>query len=356
MQVKLNQLHSHLQSAKLAPCWLVSGDEIFLVEEALGEIRQAAKRAGITERTTVHTEPRFDWSAVQSEAQGLSLFADRRMLEVRAHKGSLDKAGGEAMLALVDAAGEGLTLVVLMPKLESRVNQTKWYKALTKHGVQVPVWPVSAQEMPGWVEQRARKAGLKLTKDGLIALQYNVAGNLLAADQAINKLKLFADDTHWDVDKINQTIGDSSKFTVFDLMDASLAGRSRLALKILHRLALEGVAPLKLLAITQRELINLRSMRAAIDQGAQPEAVMKQHRVFYQRTASTKAALRRINLAHCDGLLARLGWVDQSIKGALLNDVWELMENIIASLSGARRLAPLALASERLLPHIDFSD
>lgn len=356
MQIQQYKLNDHLKSGPPASCWLVSGDETFLVEESLKEIRLAAKQAGITERKTIHTEARFDWRPVLSEAQSLSLFSDQRLLEVRTHKGNLDKSASAAMLEIIAGTGDGLTLVLLMPKLESRVTQSKWYKALTKNGVHVPVWPVAIKDMPGWLAKRARSAGVQLTDDGLAALQYRLVGNLLAADQEINKLKLFGEDTLWDAEQINQMMGDSSRFTVFDLLDASLAGQRRMALKMLRRLALEGEEPLKLLALIRREILNLRAMRTAVNEGSRTEQVMKQHRVFGQRTAATAAALGRINLEQCDGLLARLTWVDQGVKGALLNDVWEMLENIIVTLSGTRRLAPLSMADERLLPHPDFSD
>ena len=356
MQVQAHKLEDHLQNEALACCWLISGDEVLLVEEALGCIRVAAHKAGITARQTLHTEARFDWQSLVSETNSASLFAAQRLLEVRIHKGSLDKTAAAALLEILPGLDESLILVLVMPKLEGRAAKTQWYKQLTQRGVHVPVWPVSVKEMPNWLKRRAKAAGLKLTEDGLEALQYRVVGNLLAADQEIKKLKLFAGDTLWDADQINKMMGDSSRFTVFDLLDASLAGRTGQALKMLRRLALEGEMPLRILALIQRELGNLRTMRTAVDAGTPIAQVMKQHYVFYQRTAATEKALNRLSVARLEGLQARLAWVDQSAKGALRTDVWEILENLITGLGGKRRLAPLAQASGRLLLHPDFTD
>lgn len=334
MQVPLYQLERHLAEKPLAPVWLISGDEPLLVDEALSGIRACAREKGFAERKTFHVMPHFKWQDWLADAAGGSLFSEARLLEVHFQKSTIDKAGTAVLTSCLASMDESLVLVFTMPRLDGRSTKSKWYGALMKKGVHVPVWPVSLKEMPGWLEKRVRQAGLRLEPDAMKLLLDSVAGNLLAANQEITKLALFDSKKTWHAEAVAEIISDSARYTVFDLLNATLTGNLPAALKMLRNLEMEAEPPMRILAILGREWVSLKAMCEAVERGQSPARVMREHRVFKQRIPATERALQRLDSRRCEALLARLTWVEQSVKGLQLTEVWDALQSWIADSAG----------------------
>lgn len=91
-------LHQHLQhaGATLAPLYVVTGDESLLVIEALDALRAAAAAQGYTERSRIVLDARSDWSAVLGATQNVSLFGDRKLLDLSLPSGKPGRTGRNA--------------------------------------------------------------------------------------------------------------------------------------------------------------------------------------------------------------------------------------------------------------------
>jgi len=83
----------------LAPIYVLSGDEPLLVQEAADAIRASARAQEYTERTVMFVESSFDWNTLSQAADSLSLFAERRLLELRMPGGKPGDAGSKALQA-----------------------------------------------------------------------------------------------------------------------------------------------------------------------------------------------------------------------------------------------------------------
>ena len=138
MKLTLEALGSHLRQGKPAPAYLVSGDEDLLVGEAADAIRAAARAAGYGEREVHFPERVADWADIAASAGSMSLFGDRRVLEIR-FSGKAGKEGGAALARLVETAGDDTLLLVITPRLEAAVQTTAWVKAIEARGVWLPV-------------------------------------------------------------------------------------------------------------------------------------------------------------------------------------------------------------------------
>ena len=150
MKIQAGQLASHLRN-DLARCYLVSGDEHLLVDEALDAIRDAARASGFGARERHVATAGFDWSELGTSGANLSLFAERRLVELWLPTGKPGRTGGQAIVDFIDRLGDDVMFVVSTPKLDKSTQGTKWVKAVQGKGVFVPVWPVGARELPGWI-------------------------------------------------------------------------------------------------------------------------------------------------------------------------------------------------------------
>ena len=97
MQLRADQLAAHLQRGCKA-LYLVHGDEPLQVQEACDAIRAAARAAGYAERQVFSVGgAHFDWSGLIGEAQSPSLFAERRLIDIRIPSGKPGKDGSDAL-------------------------------------------------------------------------------------------------------------------------------------------------------------------------------------------------------------------------------------------------------------------
>ena len=247
MKLTNDQLASHL-GGPLAPAYLISGDDPLLGMEALDAIRLAARRAGFDERVQVSIErSAATWEEALGATQTRSLFANRRILEIRM-PGGKPGHGAATLLRLIAAAGDDLLLLVLTGKLDREAQNSAWVRALQERGAWLPLWPIEAARLPGWLRQRLRAAGLEATDEAIALLAGATEGNLLAARQEIDKLLLrYGSGARLDAATLAEGLSDSARFDVRALTDAIGARDAVRALRVLAGLRAEGAEEVKVL-------------------------------------------------------------------------------------------------------------
>lgn len=168
MKLAHAQLGKHLQGP-LAPVYVVSGDEHLLCQEACDAIRSACRQQDFSERQVLNVETGFDWGQLVEAGANLSLFAERRLLELRMPTGKPGDKGAAALLDYLARPAEDTVLLISLPKLDGNTQKTKWAKALID-GKQVQflqIWPVDAAQLPQWIRQRLSQAGLAADQEAV---------------------------------------------------------------------------------------------------------------------------------------------------------------------------------------------
>ncbi|MDX1482697.1 MAG: DNA polymerase III subunit delta, partial [Woeseiaceae bacterium] len=292
MKIPANRFGAHLREP-LKPCYLISGDEPLLVQEALDALRAAAREQGFDSRELHVQLDRFDWNPIAAAGSEMSLFASRRIVELRLPTGKPGRDGSAAIAELAAQAGDDLLFIVQTPKLDRKTASTRWVKALEAAGVHVQVWPVSPRDLPQWVAERMRRAGLKPDRDAVRIIADRIEGNLLAANQEIEKLRLLLGETTVTGADVRNAVADSSRFDVYQLADAALAGNPARALRILDGVRAEGVEPFVVVWALTRELRTLARLAEVVESGANLGAAMQKLRVWKTRQTLVRGCVAR---------------------------------------------------------------
>lgn len=339
VKIQANQLSSHLKN-KLAPCYLVTGDEHLLVEESLDAIRAAARDGGFGSREMHVATAGFDWGLLAAAGANLSLFAEKRIIELRLPTGKPGRAGGQAIVELVERLGPELMLIVSAPRLDKSAAASKWAKTVDQRGVSLILWPVGVRELPGWINQRMRQSGLLPDRDAVAMIVERVEGNLLAARQEIEKLTLLLGEGPVTAEDVGRAVADMSRFDVYKLTDAALAGDARRALRILAGLEAEGVEPVIVVWALTRELRTLARLGDAVRAREDLAAAMQRAGVWRNRQALVRNCIARHTPDGVNRLLKATARADLAAKGQTRADPWLLAADILAGLSlGQRRAA-----------------
>jgi DNA polymerase III subunit delta len=340
-KLRAEQLAANLE-AGLAPIYLISGDEHLVVQECCDQIRRAARQAGYEERDLYHADYNFDWHQLYHAGQSLSLFSNRKIIEVRL-SGKLSDKGRKALVDYAEAPPDDTLLLLVAPKFERNVQNAKWFKTLEAASRFVQVWPVAGPQLPRWIQQRAKQLGLQLSEDALDILTSRVEGNLLAAAQELEKLKLLSDDGHIEADLMAHAVADSARYDVYSLVDKALHGDARGAVKTLNGLRSEGTDVLAILWALTRELHSLLQISEALQAGKSFGSVARQAGVWDKRQPLVQNALHRLKKPQLFLLLRKAGQVDRAVKGMHDSDPWEGCLEIVLNLAG---VSPLSKATE----------
>jgi DNA polymerase-3 subunit delta len=339
VKIKAEQLQSHLQK-QLLPVYVVSGEEPLLAQESADAVRIAARAAGFTERELFHVEGNYDWNQLINESNSLSLFADKKILEIRIANGKPGDKGSKALCEICANLNPDNLLLIVLPKLERAAQNSKWIKALESVGAHIQVWPVSATQLPRWIQQRLQLAGIQANQEAVQILADRVEGNLLAAVQEIEKLKLLALDGKVDASRMSAVVADSARYNLFEFIDRVLMGDAQSAARSLRGLQNEGIEIIPLLWSITRELRILVKASEQVNRGAHSDAALKSAGVWDKRIPLFRSALRRLSPAHLRMLLHQAGAIDRGIKGQRQADVWEEITTLVLSLAGSQTLQP----------------
>jgi DNA polymerase-3 subunit delta len=328
LRLRAEQLPAALARG-LAGFYLVSGDEPLLVGETADAIRAAARAAGYADRRVFFIDRSFSWDELRLAAQSLSLFAERRLFELRMPSGKPEK-GAMLLAEWAAQAVPDLIFLVITDKLDRKASEAPWVQAIEKHGVWVPVPPVDTAALPTWLRARAKMLQIEVDPAASQLIVERVEGNLLAAQQELEKLGLLANGEPIGVELVRRSVGDSARYDVFQLGEAAAAGDAARALRILLGLKSEGVEPTLVLWALVREL---RGMWQARDR----ERLRSAARGSGWNLAATPSAramgrLRRLPLAP---LLLQASQTDRVIKGLQPGDAWSALTGLTGAFAGA---------------------
>jgi DNA polymerase III subunit delta len=332
LKIKTGQLAAALKK-NLAPCYLVSGDEPLLVAEAADAIRGAARERGFTERDLFVATSGFDWEQLRTSGSNLSLFADKRIVELRLPTGKPGVAGARVIADLAERAGHDLLLIVGAPKLDGGTRTASWARTIESCGAHMAVWPVEARELPAWIANRMRRAGLEPDRAAAALVANRVEGNLLAAAQEVEKLRLLLGEGRVCADDVAAAVADSSRFDIFKLTDAALGGDAARGLRILSGLKAEGGEPVMVVWAMARELRTLAALADAVAGGADLGAAMQKMRVWRNRQDLLRRCIGRHQPRDFHRLLRVAGFADQAAKGQNGADPWQVLTDIVLSLA-----------------------
>lgn len=350
MKIKTEQLASNLKKGSFPLIWL-SGDEPLLMMESADMVRAHCRDLGFAEREIFDVDRSFNWDSFLQSGGNLSLFGERKLIELRLASSKLEDAGKKALQSYIDDSNPDFLVLVSGPRIETPTLNTKWFKAIESKSLLVQIWPVNRDGLAEWLQQRLLREHISADMDALQLLVDRVEGNLLAAMQEIEKLKLLADpetdaDIHLDANTVMQVVADNTRFTAWNAVDAALAGDAVRAQKILLGLQAEGIVPQVILGAITRELRSLLPMVQKKEQGQGVNAIMKANRVWFNRQRAVGAALQRLRVAHIWALLEQARIADQAGKGMLNRNPWDELSILLLGLAGKQTATMAAPAGQ----------
>ena len=333
MNVRPDQLQSVINKS-VYPVYMVSGDEPLQQMESLDTIRSYLREQEFSEREVLDVDAQFDWQRLMDEAASMSLFATRRIVELRLPTGKPGRQGSQALKEYLERPPEDTVLIVNAGKIDGSAKKSAWFKAIDQNGVVVQCWPVPVDRLSGWLSQRFRMRDMDADAEVLSYISQHVEGNLLAADQEIEKLYLLLGPGKITYADVAEAVTSQSRYSVFELVDMLLTGNTSRVIKILTGLKAEGVVPVVVNWALAKDIRLLSQVAADMSSAG---FILKRSGVWESRVTMFKSCLSRHRKRSFDMMLKRCAYIDAVSKGMIDANVWDEIETLCVRLAGSSR-------------------
>ncbi|NOT15833.1 MAG: DNA polymerase III subunit delta [Methylotenera sp.] len=321
MRLTPAQLENHLKQG-LQAIYVLVGDEPLAQRECLDAIRAVARTQGCDERTHLTVERNFNWQQIQAFGQSISLFASQRLLELNIPNGKPGVEGGKVLQTLANKGLPDTTVVIILPTLEREAKNSTWFSALEAQAQVITLNEMDANQLPKWIANRLTLQGQHASEQTLAFLAHQVEGNLLAANQEVQKLGLLYPQGALSDEVVREAVLNVSRFDAFQLGEAVLAGDAERTARILQGLQDEGenaVAVMNPLMWVLRPLLRIKQAEM---RGENINNAMTSARIYGDRQTLVKRALGRLSLKQLEAATQKLADIDKTAKGVMLGDAW----------------------------------
>lgn len=319
--IQQKQLGNHLKNG-LSPLYIIAGNEPLTSNETLAALRKAAKEHGIEERHSFMVERSFSWETVTHLAQSNSLFASRRLIEIRIPTGKPGIDGSKVLQNLAKNPLLDDVVIIQLPAADREMKNSAWFKALDKTAQVILVNEVPTQQLPQWINDRLAAQKQSTAIETLHFLAQQVEGNLLAANQEIQKLGLLYPEGELSDAQVKTAVLNVARHDAFQLAEAVLTGDINRTVLIINSLQDEGEKAVQVMHPLIWSFKPLTALKLAYTRGESLDPVLTRARVFGPKQRLLKQAVRSLSLKQIEATLQKLADIDQIAKGVMQGDAW----------------------------------
>jgi len=333
MNVRPDQLAAALTKKKFS-LYFVCGDEPLQQMEAADEIRRYLRQQDYSQRDVLDIDASFDWQVFLQQTASLSLFAQRRILELRLPSAKPGRQGAQVLKDYCQRPAEDTVVLINAGKLEASTRKSAWFKAIEQVGMVVQCWPVKPEALSAWVRQRFLQAEMQPDEEVVAFVCQRIEGNLLAAAQEIDKLQLLVGPGKVSYGDVAEAVTRQSRYSLFELVDVMLQGNQSRAVRIVDGLKAEGIEPVVINWALAKDMRLLCQLAAS---PASAELAFRRAGVWQSRVGLFRQCLSR----HSDGffqhMLKRCALIDSASKGVATANVWDEILGLSFRVAGRSR-------------------
>lgn len=265
------KLKADLKEANLGCAYLFYGEESYLREYYLGEVRKQLIPAGFEEFNYHKLEGKsLTIQDLAEMAEAMPMMAERTLLVVT----DLDlfKLGEEQrdkLIAFLEDIPPYCCVIFVYDTIEYKPNRTmkKLVKALTDHVEAVEFKAQDSSDLVAWIARRFKALGKEIDRQTAEYLIFTCGGLMTGLVPEIQKIGAYAKGkaiTQKDIDAVADPVLSAE---VFKLSDAVLQGNYDMAASILGDLLKMQTEPIMILAALGSQLRRIYTARMAIDSG-----------------------------------------------------------------------------------------
>ncbi|MFI4918274.1 MAG: DNA polymerase III subunit delta [Legionellales bacterium] len=329
MQIKQQALAQQIQK-KIAPIYVLIGQDNYLLEEAFNIIKSTIKKSHDCDGNPISVNSADDWRQVTEEANSYSLFSETTFIIASFEKKTIDAAGKKILMQYLNSVNTRSFIVIRAPNVAAK--QIMWLAA-HEQVVVVVAYPLSSDAMKNWIASQLRSTAIEFEPDVPGLIHQYTQGNMLACAQVIEKIALaHSANSRINAQHVLEHLSDQCSHSLFELIDACLLGQADKAIQILRQAAQNKTEAVLILWMLTQELRNLSQLFFLMSQKINMTAAANQLKIWPQRVGLYQISLKRLDDAVCQKLLHQCQMMDDGIKSGTNTHIWMSLERLALSI------------------------
>ena len=331
MNIRSEDLGNLLEKEKtqgvLSPLWVIVGEEPLLALEAGDALRNAAKELGYSERVVLALSSVSDWSPLIDAATSVSLFDDKKIIELRFLSSGPGIKGAKVLAQFAELVPQidSTVTVVHLTQADYTTQKASWFKALAANGNVISCQPIARAQYPNWIRVRLRRQGQSMQESALTFFAEQTEGNLMAAKQELMKLELLYPGKELTLREVEDCVMNVSRYSIEDLLEAIAQGDVARTARTVNGMQSED-EPMPFILVRLSSFLR-DTLSLTVNRQAQVMPSVRQ--------LATQLA-RRSTPAKITNMLARCADLDRLAKGLTVqnrDDVWSELKTLCVFLA-----------------------
>jgi DNA polymerase-3 subunit delta len=328
MNIKQSMLTQQVQK-KLAPLYVLIGQDHYLLEESLGTIKSAIKKNEVAyEEQIINIQSAEDWNRVKEEANSYSLFSNTVVLTVFFDKKSIDATGKKVLTEYLSSINPRCFIIIQAPNVPAK--QIPWLSS-QEHAVLILIYPLNPESMLQWINNQLKKSKLSFDPQVASLIYQYTQGNMLACAQAIEKITLSSTPgLAITKEQAQEQLSNQCEHDLFELIDTCLLAQADKAIQIIRQTA--STEATLILWILSQEIRLMMQLIYLLEQGIEIKEACSQLKIWPQRIRLYQIGTQRLNKSLLNQLHRSCYALDEAIKSNTTLPIRDTLEHIALSL------------------------
>ena len=224
MQIYYNQLDKQL-SENLKPIYIIAGNEVYQEEACVEKIIRVAHTNDYTEHDVMYVEKTFDWSSFDSLNSNLSLFSEKKIIEIRFLTKTVGAPAEKKILECISNYDDQNILIFRLPELKAADFRKKYLGSKNIDVGLIRLYPITKKTMITELNSIVQKFKYKINSNCINFIADMYEGNMVSANQALIKIDLMiGKDEEVNLDFLKKVFTKDVDFEASNLVDYSIEG------------------------------------------------------------------------------------------------------------------------------------
>lgn len=312
------QAMKEIEASRIAPVYLLYGEEIFLAENLIDQIkRKFLDKIDPELNFFVRYANEEGVDPVISLGAGLGLFSERKLIILKEAQ-ALKKADIDRLIKFIEKKPPEIELI--LQSSVATLYQTR-LKALENRVTTVQLLPLRSAELSKFIISEFGKYQKQVTPDAVDMLIFLVGAQLSDLMVQINNIsQYFAEKEKIDVPEVEQIASVYVTQDVFELARMVGEKNTEKAVFILQNLLGSGVAPQQILYQLQRHFSLIWRIQGYYRSGMKNrDAIARELRLFPRYFSEYEAQSRQWNSSRLRRIFQLLYQADRDLKDSSVN-------------------------------------
>lgn len=330
--MKWQELWLKLQQKQVAPCYLLGGEETYLIRQTVAKIEAALEFGELADLNVEKLmADDIDSASLVAACSQAPWLMPRRLVIVWGLNLLSTQSDLPGELPYVIAQLPSSTCLVLC--VEGSFNSRhKVVKAVADKGVVMEFPQLKGRELEKWVSELGRELGIHWECGAIAYLLQRTAPGLRQLEMELRKLAAYAGNKAYiGRNEIDLLIPEPRESRVFALTDAVLAKDKERALIVLTELLQQGETPIGLVGLLAHQVRVVGLAKAALEQGIMPSDLAKNLSVHPFVAQKAVGQSRRFSWDELYHVICALAAADLKLKSTSL-PAQLVLEEVILSL------------------------